>query len=79
MYVTIHNVKNVSDATHMFFTSELLYSVTSKYREESVNSSIAVIDNNLDSGGDITKQSLNNAVGTSPLISSAAVIIGVFA
>ena len=44
-----------------------------------MNSSIAVIDNNLDSGGDITKQSLNNAIGTSPLISSAAVIIGLFA
>ena len=38
VYITGHDMKNVSDATHMSFPSELLDSVTRKYREESVDS-----------------------------------------
>jgi hypothetical protein len=79
VYITSHDMKNVSDATHTSFTSELLDSVTTKYTEENVDSSIAVIDNNLDSSRDTTKYSLNNTAKASPLISIAAVIIGLFA
>ena len=50
----------------MSLPSELLDSVTRKYREESVDSSITVMDNNLDSGRDITNYSLNDTVRTSP-------------
>lgn len=79
VYITSHDVKNVSDATHTSFTSELLDSVATKYTEENVDSSIAVIDNNLDSSRDTTKYFLNNTAKASPLISIAAVIIGLFA
>ena len=79
VYITGHDMKNVSDATHMSLPSELLDSVTRKYREESVDSSITVMDNNLDSGRDITNYSLNDTVRTSPLISSAVANIGLFA
>ena len=44
-----------------------------------MDSSIAVIDNNLDSSRDTTKYFLNNTAKASPLISIAAVIIGLFA
>ena len=79
VYIAGHDMKNVSDATHMSLPSELLDSVTRKYREESVDSSITVMDNNLDSGRDITNYSLNDTVRTSPLISSAVANIGLFA
>ena len=42
VYITGHDMKNVSDATHMSLPSELLDSVTRKYREESVDSSITL-------------------------------------
>ena len=66
VYITSHDMKNVSDATHTSFTSELLDSVTTKYTEENVDSSIAVIDNKLDSSRDTTKYSLNNTAKASP-------------
>ena len=61
VYITGHDMKNVSDATHMSLPSELLDSVTRKYREESVDSSITVMDNNL-SGRDIINYSLNDTL-----------------
>ena len=78
VYITSHDMKNVSDATHTSFTSELLDSVTTKYTEENVDSSIAVIDNKLDSSRDTTKYSLNNTAKLHHSMPTAAVI-GLFA